>query len=326
MLTRLSTILALLLLTLPARADHKLVAYVPNWIDLAAFADTIDYAKLTHLNIAFENPAGPDGDLSFHDADRVLIAKAHAHGVKALVSLGGGAASEDKTLRARYDALLSDAKRPAFVAKLADYVARHDFDGLDLDLEGPAIGKTYGPFVADLAAALQPKGKLLTAALSKGYGGPNVPDAALARFDFINIMAYDATGPWNPNKPGPHSSLDFAKDNVAYWLDRGVPKSKAVLGVPFYGQAFGPAARKGGWPYKTIVATFPGSENADQAGDTIYYNGLPTIRAKAKYVVDSDLAGVMIWSLDNDAPGDASLLKALHESLSHAASPSPPGL
>jgi GH18 family chitinase len=138
---------------------------------------------------------------------------------------------------------------------------------------------------------LRAKGKLLTGALSKGYGGDHVPDSVFEHFDFVNIMAYDGTGPWNPKAPGQHSSLEFAKDNVAYWLKRGLPKSKAVLGVPFYGYGFGAAFRKRDYPYAAIVADFPGAENADEAGDTIYYNGLPTIRAKAAYVKEQGLGG-----------------------------------
>lgn len=304
--------------SIPARADHHVVAYVPNWIDTAAFAPTIPCDKLTHVNIAFENPTNDAGDLSYSPKNQPLIDKARAEGVKVLVSIGGGAASTSEKLKARYFDLIGDAKRPAFVAGIAEYVERHGFDGLDVDLEGPAVNEDYGPFIADLAAALKPKGKLLTAALSKGYGGNDVPDSALGHFDFINIMAYDGAGPWNRDRPGQHSSFEFAKENVAYWLSRGVPKSKAVLGVPFYGYGFGPAYRNRGYGYDEIVAAYPGAENADQAGDTIWYNGLPTIQAKAKYVADEGLAGVMVWSLDNDAPGDASLLTAIHQTLSAA--------
>ena len=46
-------------------AQDKVVAYVPNWIDLRTFADSIDYSKLTHINIAFENPEDGTGTLSF---------------------------------------------------------------------------------------------------------------------------------------------------------------------------------------------------------------------------------------------------------------------
>jgi len=298
-----------------AHAQKKIVAYVPNWIDLETFAGTIDYAKLTHINVAFENPTNAGGGLSFNRKNSTLFSAARKHGVKVLVSIGGGAASSDKKLLERYFDLLTDAKRAKFATGLADYVVEHDFDGLDVDIEGPSINQDYGAFISDLAGVLKPRGRLLTSALSKGYGGGKVPDAALAHFDFVNIMAYDGAGPWNPKAPGQHSSFGFATNNVAYWLARGLPKSKAVLGVPFYGYGFGDAFRKGDYGYSKILAAHPGAEKVDQVGSTIWYNGIPTIRAKSRYVVEQDLAGVMIWSLDYDVQDERSLLSAIHESL-----------
>lgn len=294
-------------------AEPKIVAYVPNWTNLEGLSERIDYDRVTHLNIAFENPTNERGELSFHRGNAGLIAKAHERDVKVLVSIGGGAAATDKSLQARYFDLISDSKRAAFAKSLADYVTRHEFDGLDVDIEGPSINKDYGPFIAELAEVLKPNGKLLTAALSQGYGGKNVPDATFEHFDWINIMAYDAAGPWNPQAPGQHSSLDFAKRSVNDWLERGLPKSKAVLGVPFYGYGFGDRSRRGGYAYAEIVAKYPGAESADQAGDTIWYNGIPTIKAKTAYVIEQDLAGIMIWSLNQDAAGEMSLLKAIAE-------------
>ena len=307
-----------------SHAQNRVVAYVPNWIDLNSFSETIDYAKITHINIAFENPVDADGNLSFSKKDDVLLAKARANQVKVLVSIGGGSASDDKVLLKRYFDLLSDSKRAAFAARLADYVSSHQFDGLDVDIEGPSINGDYGAFIKELAGALQPKGKLLTAALSKGYGGNKVPDSVFESFDFVNIMAYDGAGYWEPKAPGQHSSLEFAKENAAYWLARGLPKAKAVLGVPFYGYGFGEAFRKREYPYSAILASHPGAENSDQAGNTIWYNGIPTIKAKAKYVVDQGLGGIMIWSLDSDVKGGQSLLSAIHETLTaNPATPSP---
>ncbi len=303
------------LLPATGRAEPRVVAYVPNWIDLRAFATTIDYAKITHLNVAFENPVNDRGDLSFQAGDEALLAAARSHGVPVFVSIGGGSASEDPAMRGRYAELLSDKKRAGFVKQLADYIQRHAFAGLDVDLEGPAIDKNYGAFIAELAAVLKPQGVLLSAALSQGYGGDRVPSSVLAHFDFVNVMAYDATGPWNRNAPGPHSSLEFAQSNVRYWLGRGLDRSRAVLGVPFYGYGFGTAFRKDEYPYREIVTTFPGAENADQAGGTIWYNGLPTIRAKASFVKDQGLGGVMIWSLDSDAKDERSLLTAIFQTL-----------
>lgn len=298
-----------------AQAQKVVIAYVPNWNDLPSLANKIDYARLTHIVIAFENPKNDAGDLSFNADDAVLIDKAHANHVKVLISIGGGGASENKTLQARYFALQSDAKRAGFVAKLTDYVTQHNFDGLDVDIEGPSIGKDYGAFVTDLSKALTAQGKIVTAAVSEGYGGEKIPASVFDALTFVNIMAYDNTGPWDPKRPGQHSSMADAMHTVTYWLGRGLPKNKAVLGVPFFGYGFGAAYRNGDYSYSEIVSTYPGAENLDQVGNTIWYNGIPTMKAKAKFALDQGLAGLMIWSLDADAPGTKSLLAALYAGL-----------
>lgn len=295
--------------------EKRVVAYVPNWIDLQAFSKTIDYKKVTHLNIAFENPTNETGDLSWNKKNDALVAESRKQGVKILLSIGGGSASTDEVLKARYADLLGEGKRAAFAAKLGEVVAKRQLDGIDVDIEGPAIDGNYGAFIDELAKVLKPRGKLLTAALSKGYGGDRVPDSALAQFDFLNIMAYDATGSWKPDVPGQHSSVAFAKNCVNYWIGRGLPKDKAVLGVPFYGYGFGAAFKNGGYSFANIVADHPGSENLDQTCDAIWYNGIPTIKEKTRYVVDEDLGGIMIWSLNSDAKDALSLLAAIHSTL-----------
>jgi GH18 family chitinase len=291
----------------------RVVGYAPTWVDLKALVPTIDFARLTHVSVAFVNPADDAGTLPFPEPVRGLIAAAHKADVKVLISVGGGAAASDQRLLGRYAKLTAADRRAGFVEKLVAYVVDHGFDGLDLDLEGPAITKEYGPLVEALSDALRAKGKLLTAALSQGYGGASVPDAALARFDFVNVMAYDARGPWNPKAAGQHAPTDGAKAQVAYWLGRGLARDKCVLGVPFYGYGFGPAFRRQAYGYAEIVAAHAGAEQTDQAGETIWYNGVPTIRAKARYAVDEKLGGVMIWSLDLDAAGEKSLLRAIGE-------------
>jgi chitinase len=299
----------------------KVVAYVPNWIDLRTFTRSIAYDKVTHLNIAFENPGNDEGDFSYDRSYSALIAEAHKHGVKVLISIGGGAASDDAELKPRYFSLIAETKRAAFAAKLAAYVTSHGFDGLDVDLEGPSINKDYGTFIRELAGLLKPQGKLLTAALSKGYGGAKVPDAALADLDFVNIMAYDGAGYWAPDAPGQHSSIEFARADIAYWRGRGLPDSKMVLGVPFYGYGFGQAFRRRPYSYEEILSAFPGAEDRDQVGETIWYNGRPTIRAKCQLVLEEKLGGVMIWSLDNDVRDERSLLSVIHETLNATAKP-----
>jgi chitinase len=107
-------------------------------------------------------------------------------------------------------------------------------------------------------------------------------------------------------------------------LKRGLPASKTVLGVPFYGYGFGKAFRKSPYSYKEIVAAYPDAAKSDQVGDTIWYNGVPTIEAKTNYAIDRKLAGIMIWSLDNDVKDEKSLLDAItHTYQSHTAGDPP---
>ncbi|KAA3440087.1 glycosyl hydrolase family 18 protein [Rufibacter hautae] len=301
------------LLAWQVKAQNKVVAYLPNWLDYNAMARSIAYDKLTHINIAFENTDAA-GNLSFTPANNTLIQLAHAQQVKVLVSIGGGLISSNPTLYAVYFDLISDAKRADFVRKIAAYLTAHNLDGIDVDLEGASINSDYGKFIADLSAALKPQGKLVTAALAHTNGGDAVSSDTFQYFDFINIMAYDETGPWAPNRPGQHSSFEFAKACLDHWVGRGLPKEKAVLGVPFYGYGFG-ADFNEGIGFGEIIKRYPGSENLDQVGNTIYYNGIPTIRAKAEYVAEQQYGGIMIWQLAQDATGSYSLLSTIHQAL-----------
>ncbi len=291
-------------------AQKKVIAYIPNWIDLNAFSSTIQYSKLTHINIAFENPDA-NGYLSFNSGSNTIINAAHAQNIKVFVSLGGGSVSEGGAIRDNYFNLITPANRTAFIQKIYDYVVAHNFDGVDVDLEGPAINGDYGGFVIALANKLHANGKLISAALSEGYGGANVPSSTFAAYDWINIMAYDATGPWAPNNPGQHSPYSMAVNQFNYWTGRGLPASKAVIGLPFYGYGFGASANQG-ISYANIVAQYPGAENLDQVGNTIYYNGIPTIKQKTTFAIQN-AAGVMIWELSQDATGSKSLLTAINQ-------------
>ncbi|WKL49365.1 glycosyl hydrolase family 18 protein [Flavobacterium pectinovorum] len=291
-------------------AQKKVIAYIPNWIDLNSFSSTIQYSKLTHINIAFENPDA-NGYLTFNSGSNTIINAAHAQNVKVFVSLGGGAISEGGAIRDNYFNLITPANRTAFIQKIYDYVIAHNFDGVDVDLEGPAINGDYGGFVIALANKLHAGGKQITAALSEGYGGANVPASTFAAYDWINIMAYDATGPWAPGNPGQHSPYSMAVNQFNYWTGRGLPASKAIIGLPFYGYGFGASANQG-ISFANIVAQYPGAENQDQVGNTIYYNGIPTIKAKTTFAIQN-AGGVMIWELSQDATGSKSLLTAVNQ-------------
>ena len=302
-------ILLLLISILPSWAQFRVIGYLPNWGSFVTNANSIDYSKITHLNIAFLNP-DETGNLGPTIGLSTVVTKAHDNNVLILASLGGAGVPDN------YTNLLQDANRPGFINKIVDFVNAYDLDGIDVDLEGETIDENYEKFVTDLKDTLSQLNKLTTAAIATWVSG-SITNAALAQFDFVNLMSYDATGDWALDNPGPHSPYSMAENDLYHWgTTRGLAKEKITLGVPFYGYNFGGAGYPSSLTFNEIVTDFPGSENEDEVdvpgGGTIYYNGIPTIKSKTQLAL-SDAGGIMIWQLMQDATGANSLLTAINE-------------
>lgn len=293
-------------------APFRIIGYYSLRAASAADPSTVPFDRLTHINLSFLNPDAAGEFTQDLSGLARFVDAAHQRNVKVLASIGGGGQHP------QYHDLLTDAKRPALVERLRSMAVAHNLDGIDVDLEGRHIDANYEAFVIDLAKALRSNGKLITAAIAVFYKD-SLTDRALAQYDFVNIMSYDHTGPWRPERPGPHSPYDEAVAALDYFgVERKIPTSKMVLGVPFYGYGFGPDI---GSPALTmsfgqISATFEGSELTDQwpmpNGKTMYYNGIPTIRRKTALAKEK-ASGIMIWQILGDAPGDKSLLKAIND-------------
>ncbi|CAG5069745.1 hypothetical protein DYBT9623_02482 [Dyadobacter sp. CECT 9623] len=287
-----------------ARTDNrfKVIGYLPNRIDLVAAANQVDFAKITHLYIAFINPDSL-GNLTVTQNLKEVAALAHSKNVQIMASIGGGGAPK------YYPSFLVGEKKAKLITDLVNLAVENNLDGIDVDLEGDLIDVNYENFVIDLATALRQKNKLITAAIATVYKS-QFTDKALAQFDFVNIMSYDRTGPWRPDKPGPHSPYSMAEEDLQYWLEtRKIPKEKLTLGVPFYGYGFGGTAPES-MSYKNILRQYPDSVNQDQMhlnGGMVYYNGLATIRKKTELAKEK-VGGVMIWQLLQDSTGVKSLL------------------
>ena len=159
--------------------------------------------------------------------------------------------------------------------------------------------------------------KLLTAAIAT-WVSDKITNTALAYLDFINIMSYDKTGPWTPNRSGPHAPLIMAENDIRYWSgNRHIPKKKIILGVPFYGYRFAKDAITS-ISFAEIVTRFPGSQLNDSLvcidKSAIYYNGMETIRAKTKLAMEK-AGGVMIWQLLQDAEEPNALLSIIDNTM-----------
>lgn len=311
---RIALVLSLISLLVNAQSpDFRIVGYYSlnaalNWEE----AKEVPLKRLTHINLWFLNPDSSGNFTKDFSALAPFVKAAHKKKVKVLFSIGGG------SKQPQYHWLLKDDQRSKLIENLVALTVKHNVDGIDVDLEGGDIDENYGNFVEELAKALHAQNKLITAAIAVYYKD-QFTDHTIAQYDFVNVMSYDRTGPWRPEKPGPHSLYSHAVEDLDYFgKERKVPAEKMTLGVPFYGYGYGPElmSKAISMSYKQIVTTFPGAENADEwkmpDGKTIYYNGIPTIRQKTMLAKEK-ASGIMIWQIRGDANGSKSLLKAINK-------------
>lgn len=231
--------------------------YWPNWVSSELPPESIDWTKYDIMCYAFAVP-GSDASLTIESWDASLLKRmvtsAHAKNKKVLLSLGGWGQSSGFS-----PSVASDTMRAKFVKSIRAVYDKYSLDGIDLDWEYPnsANAGTYSSsdtanfqtFLQALRAGL-PSGALITAAVaqapwiaSTGNSVASVARAAGA-LDYIMIMNYDVWG--SSSTPGPNAPLGNLCGNstqpgasaaaaVKQWAAAGMPRSKMLLGSPFYG-------------------------------------------------------------------------------------------
>ncbi|PKV50176.1 putative secreted protein (Por secretion system target) [Aquimarina sp. MAR_2010_214] len=273
----------------------KVIGYMPSW---QGDANSIQYDKLTHINYSFLLPNSNGSLQPLENASKMqqIVTKGHAQGVKVLIAVGGWMNGNDSafaTLAA------NPSTRTTFVNNLVNFVNQYNLDGVDMDWEYPREGsepQNFELLMQELGQAMHSRGKLLTAAVVvSGWNADGVLNGVFDDVDFLNIMAYD----------GPdHSTIAQAKGGLDYWLGRELPKSKAVLGVPFYSR---PQAQS----YASLLAQGASPNSDSFQGNN--YNGIPTIKEKTKMAMQR-AGGIMIWELSHDTNNQAtSLLTAINQ-------------
>jgi GH18 family chitinase len=308
-----------------AIAQFKVIGYLATWSNnYPTNVNSLQLSKLTHINIAFANPtttAGTPVPADGTNADvTTVVNAAHAQGVKVFMSMGGAGAPG--TI---YKNSLKAANVNTFITNIVNYAVTYNLDGIDVDIEGDVLDGTtvtaaqYQTFVTGLATALHAQGKQMSAALAQWFGN-YVTNTAAAQFDWINMMSYDSAIPGSGDPVGQHSPYSQVTDDYSYWnTTKGVPSTKLVVGIPFYGYGWGTRAVSGNdeIAYCDIVTANAGAENTDQVGtnpNVIYYNGIPTIKQKTTYAL-ANASGVMIWQITEDCNNSKSLLSAINSTI-----------
>jgi GH18 family chitinase len=283
----------------PPTSHHsfRIIGYATD----AILVENIPFERLTHINYAFliPNADGTFAPLTKPSKVHQLVEQGHAHGVKVLISIGGwGWDAQFEEIAA------SPERRAVFIREALKVVDEYSFDGADIDWEYPDPGqsaKNYLELMSGLRVALPDK-LLTTAVISYGDEiGLGIPSETFPLLDFVNAMTYD----------GPdHATMQQFQKGLDYWLGRGVPREKLVMGLPFY-------TRPGEVSYGRLARDFPAASQSDTFnynGQEEHYNGIPSVRQKTLLALDR-ASGIMFWTLEHDASGDASLLTAINQTV-----------
>ncbi|MGV9566677.1 glycosyl hydrolase family 18 protein [Streptomyces sp. NPDC003480] len=258
------------------------------------------------------------------------------------------------------------AKDPAGFAQSC-YDLVHDprwadvFDGIDIDWEYPnACGLSCDTSGAaafkNVMAALRAKfgsSALVTAAVTAdGSTGGKIEAAdyagAASYVNWYNVMTYDFFGAWDAQGPtAPHSPLTSyngipkagftTADAIAKYKAIGVPASKLLVGIGFYGRgwtgvtqdapggtATGPAAgtyEQGIEDYKVLKTSCPatgtvaGTAYAHCGSNWWSYDTPATIGTKMAWAKSQGLGGAFFWEFSGDT-GNGELVSALSNGLS----------
>lgn len=226
------------------------------------------------------------------------------------------------------------------------------FDGFDIDWEFPQSSTDRSNFtglMSEFRSQLDAikSGYTLSIAGPNGYWAYQYIDlvSAAKYLNYVNVMTYDYAGPWN-NETGLVSPLyrstydpsptDNASSSIEGYEAAGMPASQLVFGVPFYGYEWGSVPNQDnglfepgnpanqGATYKAIVAVQPNfKQYRDSVSQSPYlfdgshfwtYEDPTSIKFKMTYVRNQQLAGVMVWNLEQDL-SNGTLLNAVASGL-----------
>jgi len=357
----------------PSQRGTQVIAYVfPQNVTLQP--GQIDAHSITRINYAFANIQDGRMVIGHPDdpANLALLAglRKDNPSLAILVSVGGWLWSGDFS-----DVALTAQSRKIFIQSVVDFIELYLLDGLDIDWEYPGMPgaghqfrsedrQNFTTLLKELRARFNREksrtGRKLLLTIAAGAGDDYLAHTEMAQaqkyLDTVNLMAYDyyepssgpLTGHHAPLFTNPADPLKVSADaSIKEFEKAGVPASKLVLGVPFYGHMWGDVPDVSHGLYqsgKSIPNAYAPFSLIDSSllnqGFTRYwdsssmvpylystekhvfisYEDEESLTGKCRYVLAHKLGGIMFWSYFNDSEGK--LLKTIDSKLMRRPSPS----
>ncbi len=297
-----------------SRDSKVVVAYVTSWSEVMP-----DPQYMTHINYAFGHVNESFNGVKIDNEERlkqIVDLRKQKPELKVLLSIGGWGSGRFSEMAA------NDEYRRAFAADCDRVVKKFALDGIDIDWEYPTSSmanissspddtENFTLLMQDIRAAIGNEKELTLATVASA----RYIDfkAILPSVDFVNIMAYDmASAPKHHSAlyPSGHSGDITSDGAVTAHLKAGVPPSKLVMGMPFYGRG------GDGYPsfqdYNKVGNTDTQyTEKWDEVAQVPYladkndtlvfgFENPRSLAIKCQYILDKDLLGGMYWDYSGD--------------------------
>jgi spore germination protein YaaH len=207
------------------------------------------------------------------------------------------------------------AERKALIADLVS--ATRNFDGLQVDFENipQRDGETFLSFLKELRAGIG--NKMFTVALRarnrKIANDVYDYEKILPVVDRILVMAYDQH--WSTSEPGPVASLSWCKGVAEYSLNV-IGAEKLIMGIPFYGRAWGRPATSQAYVY-TGIERIINENNVTEIGREdgiptfeyiipvsvkVYYDDIHSLSDRMEMYRAMGVAKIGFWRLGQETP------------------------
>ncbi len=307
----------------------KVFGWLPYWEDDEY--QNLRYDLLSHVAyFGYEVNASTGGYTSRHNwrtRGPSIVAAAHAKGCKVVLT-----AILFSNHAAFFD---SPTAEQNLITNLLTEVQAVGADGVNIDFEGvPGSRKAdFTSFLQNLCTqfhAAHPAYEVSVALYAVDWNNVfNIPALNAYLDDFV-IMGYDFSGSWS-SSTGPNAPLDdydgpySVGDSVDSYLAKGVPPSKLILAVPYYGHSWNTGSSKAA---RSTVLSYLGSvlypsavNNAAAYGTrgwdaeaaspwywygsagaykVAWYDDYESLAAKYDRVNDRGIGGIGIWALGYD--------------------------